>query len=99
MYDNKTYMTISARDAESIAYRFPGVYKVFWKGKDHGFIVVERQTLSLYRKGGRIWKELKDYEPVLYYGTDCGINALTAKGKVGKYGTDDLMLMVREVNE
>lgn len=99
MYDNKTYMTISARDAESIAYRFPGVYKVFWKGKDHGFIVVERQTLSLYRKGGRIWKELKDYEPVLHYGTDCGINALTAKGKVGKYGMDDLMLMVREVNE
>lgn len=98
MYDNKTYMTISARDAESIAYRFPGVYKVFWKGKDHGFIVVERQTLSLYRKGGRIWKELKDYEPVLHYGTD-GINALKAKGKVGRYCEGDVSFMVREVVE
>lgn len=95
-YDDRTYMTISARDAESIAYRSPGVHKVFWKGKEHGFIVVERQTLSLYRKGGRIWKELKDYEPVLHYGTDGSPTALKATAKFGRYGTQDLMLMVRE---
>lgn len=99
MTDCKAYLRISAKDMTSIAYRNPGVHKVYWRGQQHGFVTVEKQTLTLYRNGGRFWKKLEDYEPVLHYGNNGGPAAITIRGKYGRYGTDTLLFRLREEKE